>query len=185
LFDSFLAGGSGHVTLINYRGTDIGGSVDAQGNLVGDSAQGIGAMAELGTVLLADGAFPPAQKNWYDYAACLTAKFEPSSLEHVKGGTTKTIRVSVASVRDGKDVKIPLDAKASSGSAVTPSQQTAKPGQPAEFRFTVSKNETEYSSLSVSGTSNRGRVVGTLSAVPGPICGIPPQARKPHSKPRC
>jgi len=185
LLDSFLAGGSGHIGLINYRGTDIGGSVDAQGNLVGQTAQGIGAVAELGTVLLADGAFPPAQKNWYDYAACLTAKFDPSSLEHLKGGSTKTIQVSVGSVRDGKDVKIPLDAKASSGSSVTPSQQTAKPGQPAQFRFTISKNETEYSTLSVSGTSNRGRVVGLISTVPRPICGIPPHAREPHSMPRC
>ena len=184
-FDSFLAGGAGHVTLINYRGTDIGGSVDAQGNLVGESAQGIAAMAEMGTVLLADGAFPPAQQHWYDYAACLTAKFDPSSLEHLSGGSTKTIQVSVGSVRDGKDVKIPLDAKASSGSSVTPSQQTAKPGQPAQFRFTISKNETEYSTLSVSGTSNRGRVVGLISTVPRPICGIPPHAREPHSMPRC
>jgi hypothetical protein len=39
--------------------------------------------------------------------------------------------------------------------------------------------------LFVSGTSNRGRVLGTLSAVPGPICGIPPHARAPHSMPRC
>ena len=129
----------GQVSLTGHEndGTPVSGlATDEEGNLTESFAQGI--IITLASIIKdsGDAAYASAQRHWYDDDACLKARFTPDSLQQVDPGSVHNVSVSVASVRDGSDVRIPLTASASNGS-VSPGHGTAGPSAPAQFTFTV------------------------------------------------
>jgi hypothetical protein len=115
-----------------------------------------------------EAALERSQKNFFDEAKCLTAKFDPASLSGVAPGSTNPVGVTVSSVRDGQPVSMPVTLKAAPGD-VTP-KQARSGSSPIQANLTVSQKPNETTTLGVDGTSNRGRLTGEMTATTtGPL----------------
>jgi hypothetical protein len=120
------------------------------------------------SVAFADQALEKSQKNFYDDAACLRAKFEPGSLSGVAPGSTNPVGVTVSSVRDGQPVSMPVTLKAAPG-GVTP-KRAQSGASPIQANLTVSQKPNDTTTMSVDGTSSRGRLTGEMTAsTAGPL----------------
>jgi hypothetical protein len=110
----------------------------------------------------ADDAMERAERIYHDDAGCLKATFDPATLS-MRANEPRPVGVTVAD-REGRPVALNLVAQASGAQVAPPAVATNAAGA-ASFTLTPQAGAAS-ASLTVAGTSNRGRVRGAVS---GPV----------------